>query len=135
MTFRATKKRYLILAGVLLALLSFLGKQGFSQDFWAQAGILLLIFGILLLWLASFELRIDGELTVCRSLFGGKVRFNTEDIKSIKINKYDELTHLLYSKHTLFIDLKSGRQVKLNTSVFPVEVADLLARRGWPVRK
>jgi|GEM_PF-1969687 len=136
MLFRPTKNRFLILAGIALASLSIMVRQALaSPGFWAQTGLLFLIFGFLFLWLASFEIRIDGEQTIYRSLFGGRVQFGTEDLKSIKINKYDELTHLLYSKHTLFIELKSGRRVKINTRVFPAKVGRLLAERGWPVRK
>jgi len=136
MRFKPNKSRYLILLGMLLALWSLVGKRlAESPNIWTQVIVIGLIFGFLLLWLASFEIAIEDELITYRSLFGGKVQFSMEEIKTIKINKYDELTHLIFSRHTLFIDLKSGRRVKINTKVFPARVAELLAQRGWPVRK
>lgn len=136
MHFRPNKNRFLILAGIMLASLSIMVRQALaSPGFWVQTGILFLIFCVLFLWLASFEIQVDGDQTMYRSLLGGRVRFGTADIRTIKPNKYDELTHLLFSKHTLFIGLKSGRRIRLNTRVFPNEVSALLAKRGWPVRR
>lgn len=136
MLFKPNKHRFLILAGTVLVLLSLMVRQALNTPgLWLQTGILVLIFSVLVLWLAFFEIHIDGDRTTYRSLFGGTVQFGTDDIKNIKINRYDELTHLLHSKHTLFIDLKSGRRVMINTRIFPPKVAELLAERGWPVRK
>ena len=136
MNFKPNRGRFLILVGVMLLFWTLIGKQLLeSPDFWIQMGVPALIFGCLFLWLAWFEIRIEDDKITYRSLFGGKVQFRDDEIINIKINKYDELTHLAFSRHTLFIDLQSGRQVKINTKVFPARVAELLAERGWPVRK
>ena len=127
MTFRPNKERFLLLLGISLAALGIMVNQAISApEFWPHTGILLLIFCLLFVWLACFEIRFSDEQIFYRSLFGGKVAFKKNQIKSIKPNKYDELTHLLYSKHTLFIHLNSGEKVKINTKVFPAEVAETM---------
>ena len=136
MRYRADKKRFLILAGVVLALLAVLVQRAtFSPGWWLQVLVLLVASGLLLLWLSRFGITIDNERVCYCSLFSGEVCFSDGEIKTIRHNKYDELTHLLYSRHTLFVHLITGRDLQINVSIFPAEVAKRLAERGWPVRK
>ena len=136
MVFRASKIRFIFLLTVMVGMLTLLvQRNGDHPWLWGQVIALLLVFGVILAWLSRFEIRIDGDRTEYRSLWGGKILFDAKDIKQIRINKYDELTHLIFSRHTLFIDLKSGRQAKINTRIFPPQLGEILVKRGWPVRK
>ena len=124
MKFRPNKERFILLLAIMTTSLCIIFTQSTRlPDFLTNAGILLLIFGSSLFWLSRFEIRFEGSQIFYHSLFGGKVQFKESEIVSIKPNKSGILTHLLYSKQTLFIVLKNGEQIKINTRVFPAEVA------------
>jgi hypothetical protein len=89
-----------------------------------NAAILVLPVGSTLFWLSRFEIRFEGSQIFYRSLFGGKVQFQESDIVSINPTDLRNLIHLVYTKQTLFIDLKNGDQIKINTKVFPAEVTE-----------
>lgn len=125
MTFRPNKKRFILLLAVMTAALYIIFTQADGlSDFLVNAVILLLLFGSSLLWLSRLEIRFEGSQIFYRSLFGGKVQFQESDIVSIQPTKLRNLTHLVYTQQTLFIDLKNGDQIKINTKVFPAEVAE-----------
>jgi hypothetical protein len=127
MTFRPNKERFILLLAIMTAALCIMFNQtGTFLDFFSNALILLFIFGFSLLWMSRFEICFEGRQISYRSLFGGKVQFQEAEIESILPNKSGMLTHLLYTKHTLFIVLKNGDQVKINTKVFPAEVANIM---------
>ncbi|HEY5672145.1 MAG TPA: hypothetical protein VIR78_00400 [Malonomonas sp.] len=129
MTFRPNKERFILLLAVMTAALVIMFNQASAQaDFFSNAVILLLAFGASLYWLSRFEICFEGDKISYTSLFGGKVQFREAEILSIKPNKSSILIHLLYTKRTLFIQLKNGEQIKINTKVFPAEVAEILKK-------
>ena len=129
MTFRPNKERFILLLAVMTAALVIMFNQASAQaDFFSNAVILLLAFGASLYWLSRFEISFEGDKISYTSLFGGKVQFREAEILSIKPNKSSILIHLLYTKRTLFIQLKNGEQIKINTKVFPAEVAEILKK-------
>jgi len=125
MTFRPQKERFILLFAVMTAALCIIFTQADElSDFLVNAAILLLLFGSSLFWLSRFEIRFERSQIFYHSLFGGKVQFQESDIISIQPTKFRNLTHLVYTKQTLFIDLKNGDQIKINTKAFPAEVAE-----------
>ncbi|MCW9049445.1 MAG: hypothetical protein OQK50_03835 [Deltaproteobacteria bacterium] len=125
MTFRPNKERFILLFAATTAALYIVFTQADElSGFLVNAAILVLPVGSTLFWLSRFEIRFEGSQIFYRSLFGGKVQFQESDIVSINPTDLRNLIHLVYTKQTLFIDLKNGDQIKINTKVFPAEVTE-----------
>lgn len=129
MTFRPNKERFILLLAIIAVALIILFIQANSLPaFFANSAPIVLISGVALFWLSRFEIRFEGSQIFYQSLFGGKVQFQEAQIESILPNKFRSLIDLLYTKQTLFITLKTGQQVKINTRVFPAEVAEIMKK-------
>jgi len=125
MIFRPNKERFILLLAIMTAALCIMfSHAGSLLDFLPNAMILLVIFGFSLFWLSRFEIRFEADQISYHSLFGGKVQFREAEIESIVPNKSGTLVYMLDAKHTLFVHLKNGQQVKINIKVFPSEVAE-----------